>query len=411
MTRRIYLDYASTTPVDPRVLSAMRPYFSERFGNPGSLHSYGQEAQAALDAARESVAAQLGADFREIIFTGSATEANNLALRGALKAFSFKLPGVSENQKLKANSYKLKPRIIVSAVEHESVLATARDLEREGAELKVLPVDKNGRVDLKNLRAALNKETFLVSVMYANNEVGTIQPISEIAEIISDFKGSISTTHHLPLTTYPLFHTDAAQAFQFLDCSPAALGVDLLTLSAHKIYGPKGAGAMYIKSGVPLGPVLTGGGQEYGLRSGTENVPLVAGLAKAVSLAASLRSKESPRLAKLQKELWQNVKRAAPSARLNGPPLGKDRLPNNLNVYLPGLAADKILTALDLLGVAASAGSACASRATTPSHVLLAMGLGEKRARQSIRFSLGRPTGKEDIHAVSALLRKTLPRL
>lgn len=386
MTRRIYLDYAATTPIDPRVFSAMRPYFGERFGNAGSLHAYGQEAQAALNSAREKVAALLGVQFREIIFTGSATEANNLALRGAWRG--------RRDKNLR--------RLIVSAVEHESVLATARDLEREGAEVEILPVDKTGRVDLKKLRAALHAETFLVSVMSAQNEVGTIQPIAEISEIVRGWRGG---------KTYPLFHTDAAQAAQFLDCSPSALGADLLTLSAHKIYGPKGIGVLYKKTDLPLDPILTGGGQEFGLRSGTENVPLAVGLAKALELAAAERKKTADHLGKLQKELWRIIKRAAPSAELNGPALGKNRLPNNINVHLPGLAADKILTALDLNGVAASSGSACASRAAAPSHALLAMGLGEKRARTSIRFSLGRPTTMAEIRAVGPSLRRASGRM
>ena len=283
---KIYLDYAATTPVDPAVLRAMRPYFSEKFGNAGSLHSFGQEAISALDVARETIAASIGADFREIIFAGSATEANNLAIRGVV-------------DKLKIINSKLqKPRIIVSAIEHESILETARDLEKKGVDVVYLPVSKTGIVDLKKLATSLNKNTVLVSVMYANNEIGTVQPIKKIAEVIREFKKD----HPI------LFHTDASQAFQFLDCSVAELGVDLMTISSHKIYGPKGAGALYIKGSnkkstandLSLIPQITGGGQEFGARSGTENIPAIVGFAKAAKLIARSRQVENKRIAELR---------------------------------------------------------------------------------------------------------------
>jgi cysteine desulfurase len=246
MTQRekIYLDYAAATPVDPRVLRAMQPYFSKKFGNAGSLHSFGQEAIRALDAARETIAHCIGADFQEIIFTGSATEANNLILRGVMS----RLP---------------KPRIIISSIEHESVLGTARSLKNDGADVICLPVDKTGLVDLKKLRASLNKNTILVSIMYANNEIGTVQPIVEVTKIVASFKNLRSSPSVLHP---PFFHTDASQAFQFLRCDIRSLGVDFMTLSSHKIYGPKGAGALYVKQGANISPMLTGGNQEFGVR-------------------------------------------------------------------------------------------------------------------------------------------------
>ncbi len=433
---RVYLDYAATTPVDPEVFKAMKPYFSDKFGNPGSLHYAGQEAIAALDYSRETIARSIGADFREIIFTSSATEANNLALRGIVKQFS----------------KKEKPQIIISSIEHESVLETARDLERQGVEVIYLPVDRKGSVDLKKLRASLNERTVLVSIMYANNETGVIQPISEISRIIRNFRNSKSQTSNPKQSLnkkdqtpkqklefgawnlefskgYPLLHTDSSQAFQYLDCNVNNLGVDLMTLSSHKIYGPKGAGALYINSksqisnskqiknlnnknwnlkigawDLPsLSSMVTGGGQEFNLRSGTENIPGVVGFAKAVELATDYRPQTTSSVAELRDRLWRGIKKIYPKAQLNGD--SKRRLPNILNVYLPGINAEEILIKLDLSGIAISTGSACKSRAFDSSHVLEAMGFTEPRTKNSLRFSLGRPTTKKDIDIVLKTLK------
>jgi cysteine desulfurase len=384
-SKKIYLDYAATTPVDPAALRAMQPYFSEKFGNAGSLHSFGQEAMAALDRSREVIAAAVGADFREIIFTGSATEANNLVLRGILA-------------RARAMRHeRTKFRIIISSIEHESILETARDLEQKGVEIVYLPVDRTGTVDLKRLVASLNKNTILVSVMYANNEIGTVQPIKEIAAVI----------RALPPGDRPWYHTDASQAFQFFDCSVAKLGVDLMTFSSHKIYGPKGAGALYAAARYQPSPILTGGGQEFGLRSGTENVPAIVGFSRAVELLSGSRRRANKRIAKLRDELWRGIKKIYPKTETNGGER-KTSLPNILNIYFPGHDAQDILTQFDLYGLAVSSGSACHARASRSSYVVEALGYGKERARSSIRFSLGWPTTRDDISGALKIIKKSL---
>jgi len=380
---KIYLDYAAGTPVDPRVFAAMKPYFSQKFGNPGSVHSFGQDAIAAVDRSRESIARALGAEFREVIFTGSATEANNLAIRGAIK-------------KWKDVGNKGIPRIVVSSIEHESVLETARDLEKEGVKVVYVPVDKKGMVNLRILEESLDNRTVLVSMMYANNEIGAIQPIAEIAAIIKKFRGT---------SIFPLFHTDAVQAFQFLDCDVQKLGVDMMTLSAHKIYGPKGIGALYMRR--PIMPVITGGGQEFGMRSGTENVPSIVGFAKAVASAETVREKEAERIMTLNDHFWRRIKNIFPKAERNG---SVDGLPNIVNVYFPGYEAQDILTRLDLEGIAASSASACRSRALDASYVITALGYSKERAKASIRFSIGRPTTKREIDTALKVLKKILKK-
>ncbi len=459
--KRIYLDYAASTPVDPSVFAAMRPYFSERFGNPGSVHSFGQEAIAAVDASREKIAHVIGAEFRDIIFTGSATEANNLALRGVVNA----MRKMREASALFEKDRECRPdvfsddyraKVILLSVEHESILETAREFEKEGVEVIYLPVDKNGMIDLRALRASLDDRTILVSVMYANNEIGTVQPIFEIRKIIDDFKKErYAAAAHF----FPLFHTDAVQAFQFLDCDAAKLGVDMMTLSAHKIYGPKGTGCLYTKKNTEyriqniekgkagtrdskgkqnntplnsefsiLNSIITGGGQEFGLRSGTENVPSIVGFAKAVELATAAREKESERMARLRDYFWKGIEKIYPKAAVNGiAPRASavarslpSALPNILNVYFPGRDAQDILTRLDMQGIAASSGSACRSRALDPSHVIMALGRShgsdfgssssKNRAKESVRFSFGRPTAKKEIDAALAVLKKILLR-
>jgi cysteine desulfurase len=408
--KRIYFDYVASTPVDPRVLRAMRPYFLKQFGNAGSLHSFGQEAIAAIDAARATMAHLIGADFHEVVFTGSATEANNLAIRGAVNRWR----AIEKNR-------DQKPRIIVSAIEHESVLETVRDLERDGmAEVVYIPVSKEGIVDVAEITRAITGEgderTMLVSIMYANNEIGSVQPIAAIAEAVRDMRTRSGSV-------YPLFHTDAVQAFQFLDCDVQQLGVDMMTLSAHKIYGPKGVGALYVRNdGVAhnrsnagpltiLKPVITGGGQEFGVRSGTENVPLIVGFAKAAELAAAARKGEAKRLAALTQYLIKGIKKTSRKDEGNGPLGGhivsaKNALPNILNVYFPDRSAEDMIVRLDLAGIAISAGSACRARAAVPSYVIRALGYSEARAKSSIRISLGRNTTKAEVVRLLGALKE-----
>ncbi|MFH1246270.1 MAG: cysteine desulfurase family protein [Candidatus Liptonbacteria bacterium] len=412
MTSSLYFDYAATTPVDPRVLRAMRPYFGTNFGNPGSLHRFGQEAVAAVDDARENIAGAIGADFREIIFTGSATEANNLALRGIIKAYRKNFPN---------------PQIMISTIEHESVRETAHDLAKDGIQVIEIGVDKNGFIDLTALEKALTPETLLVSIMYANNEVGTVQPIKKIAEIIGKFRREhenniqIRPGSKISKIKLPLFHTDAVQALQFLPCNVRDLGVDLMTLSAHKIYGPKGTGLLYIRNGANVAPYITGGGQEFGIRSGTENVPQIVGSHEAVKILEKDREDTKRAIKKLSAYMWEKIKAMAPKIQLNGPELGgqkpqsvKDkegqleRIPNILNIYFPGIRAADLIMKMDLSGLAVSSGSACTSRSPMPSHVLLALGHPAKRAEQSVRISLGRTTTKEEVDSALQIIRQSL---
>ncbi len=438
---KIYLDYAASTPVDPAVFRAMKPYFTERFGNPGSLHGFGQEAIAAVDASRETIAKAIGADFREVIFTASATEANNLALRGAVRGFTQMRRGLTRmkiGEDLRAIRDYPRPRLIVSAIEHESVLETAHDLEKEGIDVVYIPVNRNGAVDLKKLKESLTENTVLVSVMYANNEIGIVQPIREISKIITEFKQlrianyefkKESVIRDAQSCNYPFFHTDAAQAFQFLDCNVQNLGVDFMTLSAHKIYGPKGAGALYVsgkglvtsnKGGnkhlspvtCHLSPLLLGGGQEFGMRPGTENVPAIVGLAKAVEAISFSSSQEhwNGKIGDLRDYLWKGIKKICPKAELNSLSLVTSHLslPNILNVYFPNHDAQDLLTRFDLNGLAVSSGSACRSRAMESSYVVQALGYSKERAKSSIRFSLGRPTTRGGIDGALKIIKKVL---
>ncbi len=398
MASRLYFDYAASTPLDPRVLRAMRPYLTSVYGNAGSLHAFGQQAIAAVDRSRERIANVLQVDFREVLFMGSATEANNLALRGAVKAW-------------KRTSSEI-PRIIVSSIEHESVLETARALREDGVDIVELPVDKFGVVDVKALEVAITPTTILVSIMYVNNETGTVQPIKEIAKIVQAARSS---------NGYPFFHTDASQAFQFLSCMPSELGVDLMTLSAHKIYGPKGVGALYCKESVPLEAIITGGGQEFGMRSGTENIASIAGFAEAVQLAEERRGEAlkhvtilGDRFSKGLEALYKK-KTAKHHMKLNGFPIVVNkrgatfkRLPHIINVHTPHRDASELVMRADLAGLAISSGSACASRSFVASHVLRAMGYSKERALQSVRISFGLPTTRADVDSALRIIRQSI---
>ena len=390
---RIYLDHSSTTPVDPAVLRAMLPYFSDSFGNPSSIHSFGQDAQRAVDEARQKTADFLGCLSQEIIFTGSATEANNLVILGIVGHVHRQRP----NQPL---------HIIVSAIEHESVLAPARKAERDfGASITYLPVNRDGFVDPDILRSALTENTVLVSVMYANNEIGTIQPIAEITKIIKGHNDALKAKSYKLKAT---FHTDAAQASLYLPMKVADLGVDALTISGHKMYGPKGVGALYLKKGTLLDPLIVGAAQEYGKRAGTENVPYVVGLGEAAALIPEWRA-NNEKLKELRdyfvKEIGEKISRAA----LNG--VVENRLPNNANIRFDGLNSADLLLLLDQEGVAVSAGSACESKAQTDSHTLKAIRLSAAQARSSLRFSLGRATTKDDLDRAIEVLVKLVEKL
>src|SRR3989344_8337343 len=404
---RIYLDHSSTTPVDSAVLRAMLPYFTENFGNPSSIHSFGQDAQRAVDSARQKTADFLGSLSQEIIFTGSATEANNLAILGIVGQIRRQHP-------------KQPLHIIVSAIEHESVLAPVRKAERDfGASVTYLPVNCGGFIDANALRGALTENTVLVSVMYANNEIGTIQPVAEVAKIISNFREELRIKNYelskksKPIINnssflIPYFHTDAAQASLYLPMRVADLGVDALTISGHKMYGPKGVGALYLKKGTLLDPLIVGAAQEYGKRAGTENVPYVVGLGEAVSLVSKWRE-ENEKLKELRDYFVKEIKEKISRASFNG--ASENRLPNNANIRFEGVNSADLLLLLDQEGIAVSAGSACESKAQTDSHVLRALGLSVAQTRSSLRFSLGQATTRDDLDRVIEVLVKLVKRI
>ncbi|MDR3708052.1 MAG: cysteine desulfurase family protein [Capsulimonadaceae bacterium] len=375
---RIYLDYAATTPMRPEVVAAMEPFFTVSFGNPSSIHGYGQEAKAALDNARDTIAGAINADSSEITFTSGGTEADNLAIIGAMRA-----------NKKRGN------HLITTKIEHDAILHSARFLEEIGYRVTYLPVDEFGQVSAQQVADAIEDDTVLVSVMHANNEIGTIQPIEEISKI-TRAKGV-------------LFHSDAVQTFGQLPVTVDGLGVDLLTISSHKIYGPKGLGALYVRSGTPIEPILFGGGQERDRRSGTENVAGIVGFGEAARILLTVREKESNRLRMLRELIRFEIERRIPDVKLNGHPT--ERLPNNINYSYPGVEAQALLLNLDLAGIAASSGSACSAGSVEPSHVLQAIGLAPVYLRSALRMSLGRLTREADISEMLDVLEKTCARL
>ena len=378
----IYLDHAATAPLDARVREMMLPYLGEVFGNPSSLHSSGRKAKEALDDARGEVAKILNCRASEIIFTSGGTEADNLAILGVYRAY-----------KEKGN------RIVTTTIEHHAVLNPAEHLaKKEGAELILIKVDRDGLVDPANIIAQLTDKTLLVSVMYANNEIGTIEPVAEIGKAIAEWK---KTNGRKPIDP-PFFHTDACQAAGALPLDVKALGCDLLTLNGSKIYGPKGIGVLYIRNGIHPEPLVYGGGQEWGLRSGTENVAGAVGLAKALALAQSERETENKRLIALRDKLIAGLLKI-PKTRLNGHPT--KRLPNNANVSILDIEGEAMILYLDEAGFRASTGSACTSASLSPSHVISAIGLPYEAAHGSLRFTLGHATTEADIEK----LLQTLP--
>lgn len=376
-TRIVYLDHAAATPVDPLVLSVMQPYFSAQFYNPSATYTPARSVAAALREARGKVAICLGAKLSDIIFTAGGSEANNLAIHGVMR----QQPGKN---------------IVVSAIEHDSVLEAARHYEH-----RIVPVDERGMIDLEQLDQAIDDNTALVSVMYANNELGTIQPIRQISQLVKEKRGA-RRHHDTPL----LLHTDAAQAPNYLDVHVARLGVDMLSLNGGKIYGPKQSGVLYLKGGIRLEPLIDGGGQEMGLRSGTENVAGAVGFAEALAQAQARRHDEVARLQLLQRHLTKGISRVSPDAQFNG---SKTKLlPNFVHVSFPGVDNERLLVQLDEAGIMAAAGSACSASSETPSHVLAAIGLDDQTAQSSVRFSLGRMTDEADIAYVIDTLARVL---
>jgi cysteine desulfurase len=376
--RQVYLDQSATTPVRPEVLAAMLPYFAGKFGNASSVHSWGYEAREAINDAREKVASLIEAAPNEILFTSGGTESDNLAIRGVARA-----------RKSKGN------HLITSQIEHHAVLHTFEALQKEGFDVTFVPCDKYGLIDPDGVRKAIRKDTILISVMHGQNEVGTIEPVKEI--------GAIAREHGV------LFHTDAVQSVGKVPINVNDMNIDLLTLSSHKIYGPKGVGALYVKRGVRLTPQLTGGAHERRMRAGTENVPGIVGFGEACRLAKAELPEESRRLTKLRDKLIEGILRQIPDVILNGHPVL--RLPHNVNVSIKYLEGESILLNLDRMGVAASSGSACTSGSLEPSHVLLAMGLTHETAHGPLRFALGMSNTEEDIDYVLEVLPPIVEKL
>lgn len=392
--RKIYLDYAATTPVDPRVLRVMLPYLKEKFGNPSSPHRWGREAKLAIEESRKKVAKALGVKPEEIIFTSCATESINLAHKGVVRGMFYRA------KKIKT------PHLITSSVEHKAVLETCQYMERLGvAKVTYLPVDKNGLVRVADIEKAIRPETVLVSMMYVNNEVGMIEPIDKIGRLIK----KINQTGNRRQETKIYFHTDVTQALQYLDCHVERLGVDLLSLSGHKIYAPKGIGVLYIREGTPLSCQQSGGSQEYQLRAGTENVPYIVGLGKALELVQQDKMQSAKRVGKLRDKLIAGILKNIKRVTVTGHPT--KHAPHIASFIVQGAEGEAILLLLDEAGIAASSGSACTSGLLEPSHVLTAMGYQPQEAHGSLRFSLGKQTTEEEIDYVIKVLPGIVERL
>ncbi|MBS5663205.1 MAG: cysteine desulfurase NifS [Christensenellales bacterium] len=376
--RRVYMDNAATTSLAPEVLEQMMPYLTDIYGNPSSVHSFGREAKAGVDKARQQLAKALNAELDEIIFTGCGTESDNTVLLG-----------VAERYKSKGN------HIITTNIEHHAILHTCEYLEKHGCEVTYLPVDENGMVTAEQVKNAIRDNTVLVSVMFANNEVGTIMPIAEIGKVCKE-KGVF-------------FHTDAVQAVGHVSIDVKAMNIDMLSLSAHKFHGPKGVGALYVRRGIRLPSHIMGGAQERGRRAGTENTAGIVGLGAAIELACSNMEENARRMTALRNRLMEGIEREIPYVKLNGH--RTERLPNNVNYSIKFIEGESILLMLDMNGIAASSGSACTSGSLDPSHVLLALGLPHEIAHGSVRLTLGDDTTEEDVDYVIEVLKKTAERL
>jgi len=370
---RVYLDFNATTPVEPAVLDAMLPYFSAEFANAASIHTPGQRARAAVETAREQVAALIGARPQEIVFTSGGTESDNHAIFGIV---SSSLTSFSSSTSLTSP-----PHIITTAIEHEAVFNACQALEKEGVRVTYLPTDRQGLIDLEELRRAIRPQTVLITIMHANNELGTVQPLEEIGRIAKE------------VDVY--FHTDAVQSAGKIHIDVNKLQVDLLSISGHKLYAPKGIGALYVRGGTRLRQLLYGGHHQRGFRPGTENVAGIVGLGKAAEIARKSFAEDARRISALRDKLQQGLVQSVPQSRVNG--AAAPRTPNTTNIVFPGVEGEALLIALDLKGLACSTGAACSSGAVEPSHVLTAIGLPADEARASLRFSLGRHTSPADI--------------
>ncbi len=392
--RIIYLDHAATTPTDERVVEAMLPYFTDVYANPSSFHSLGLEAKNAVTAARQSIARAINAHEDEILFTAGGTESDNMAVVGVPRAHR-----IAIQAKAGADA---KPHVITTTIEHHAVLEPLLHMAKVGEiTLTQLPVDRFGQINLKDLRAALTPATVLVSIMTANNEIGTIQPMADIGRELLAWRKEQKTP-------YPFFHTDACQAAGALELDVEKNHVDLLTLNGSKIYGPKGIGILYMRRGLKIEPLVRGGGQERNLRSGTENVPAIVGLAKALEIANAEREQENARLTELRDRLVEGLMKI-PKTILNGHPT--ERLPNSVNISFIDIEGEAAILYLDAEGIMVSTGSACASSSLDASHVILATGLSYEAAHGSIRFTLGRSTTKEDVDHVIAVMPEIVTRL
>lgn len=377
--RNVYMDHAATTYVKQEVVEAMIPYFTEKFGNPSSIYSHARVTNMAIDESRESIAKAINGDRREIFFTGGGSEADNWAIKGIAYAY-----------KNKGN------HIITTTIEHHAVLHACEYLEKHGFEVTYLPVDEKGLVNVEDFRNAIKESTILATIMFANNEIGSIQPIKEIGEICKD-KGVI-------------FHTDAVQAVGHIPVDVKELNVDLLSMAAHKFYGPKGVGALYVRKGIRIHNLIHGGGQERNRRAGTENIPAIIGMAKALELAIEGMDEENKKLCAQRDKMIEEILAKVPYSRLNGP-TGEKRLPGNVNITFEFIEGESILLMLDAKGIAASSGSACTSGSLDPSHVLLAIGLPHEIAHGSLRLSLGEKTTNEDVEYVIDVVPEIIERL
>lgn len=397
--KRIYFDHAAATPVDKKVLKDMTPYFSEKFGNASSIHSFGKIASEAVEKARLQVADFFGADPKEIIFTSGATESNNWALKGIVDAFW------TSNVQNSRHLMSRKPHIITTQFEHSCILESCKALERNNkAEVTYLPVNKDGMIKIEDIKKAIKSNTILVSIMYVNNEIGTVQPIAKIGKIIKEVNKLKAKTAKL------IFHTDATQAISYFNCNVEKLKVDLLSMSAHKIYGPKGAGVLYIKKGLNIAKIQDGGTQEFGLRAGTLNTPGIVGLGSAINgiknKKARIKNKE---IQKLRNYLIKRILKEIPNSKLNGSKI--KRSPNNASFIFSNIEGESLIIMLDAEGVAASTGSACSSGTLEPSHVLLSIGLKPEEAHSSLRITLGKYTTKKEIDYAVKVIKKSVEKL